>query len=75
MIERYLFPIGGVVTVGALPGVMVVWVVLQVTGLAILRADVIKGDAFPISGIGVAIHTRAEIQRPDKATRLTQCVP
>ncbi len=73
MIERYLFPILGIVAVGALPGVMVIWgvrIVLHVAGLAILRSGVIKGDVFPISGIGVAIHTRAEIQR-SRTIRLT----
>jgi hypothetical protein len=62
MVENHLFPIGGVVTVGALPGVMVVGVVLRVTGLAIFGADdVLKGDIFPIGGIRVAVNARPEI--------------
>ena len=62
VIERHLFPIGGVVTVGALPGVMIFWsVILQVTGLTIGETGVIKGNVRPVSDIHMAVYARAEM--------------
>jgi hypothetical protein len=61
MIENHFFPIGGIVAIGALPGVMILGIVLQVTGLAIVKAGMFKGNVFPVSSIGVAINAGTKI--------------
>ena len=58
MIKPRVFPVEGVVAIGALPVIMIVRIVIrQVAGLAIGEANVIKGSVFPVAGVGVAIRT------------------
>ena len=60
VVKGKVFPTSDDVTVGTLAFIVVLWtVVLQVTGLAVSKAVVVKGGNCPVSGVGMTIHTDA----------------
>jgi hypothetical protein len=69
MVERHLFPVGDVVAIRALSGIVIIRrVIPEVARLAVGGVNVLVGDNLPIGDIGVAVYTGTEIQRATKSS-------